>query len=254
MNELRLPDLCGQHLYLMSPLDYLPPKTSPLPLLLPPSFLSSFLIFFSSLFYFLPPLLVLLMLLLLLLHLLLEIDSLLLSLETTNSARWSQGTTYCHLPSARIIGMHHWSRQFWLCQMIQFHILTWCFAEARPVREHVMFGQNINRTQWTVNGHLDSYPCNGSLVSCWERQGRELLLESQLVLVTPSDSYRFVGDLAVSAGSCHCYWFMFGILILLNWTVGILKMESGITLNKSTSPCSIYLFFLTFGQWARSGG
>jgi hypothetical protein len=63
--------------------------------------------FFSSLFYFLPPLLVLLMLLLLLLHLLLEIDSLLLSLETTNSARWSQGTTYCHLPSARIIGMHH---------------------------------------------------------------------------------------------------------------------------------------------------
>jgi hypothetical protein len=27
---------------------------------------------------------------------------------------------------------------------------TWCFAEARPVGEHVMFEESLNRAQWVV--------------------------------------------------------------------------------------------------------
>ena len=51
---------------------------------------------------------------------------------------------------------------------------------------------------------------------------------------------------------------LFGILILLNWTAGILTMEIEIIpnelLNRSISPCPIYhLFSSTFGQWARRG-
>jgi hypothetical protein len=30
------------------------------------------------------------------------------------------------------------------------------FAKARPIGGHVMFGESINRTQWTVMGHLHS--------------------------------------------------------------------------------------------------
>jgi hypothetical protein len=33
---------------------------------------------------------------------------------------------------------------------------SWCFAEAIPVRVHVMFGEGISRTQWTVTGCLQS--------------------------------------------------------------------------------------------------
>jgi hypothetical protein len=32
----------------------------------------------------------------------------------------------------------------------------WCFAEGRPVVGRVMFGESINKTQWTVIGHLHS--------------------------------------------------------------------------------------------------
>jgi hypothetical protein len=111
--------------------------------------------------------------------------------------------------------------------------ITCCFAKARPTGGHVMFGESINGTQETVMAHLHSQPCNSLLVSwlhlcClwsllhWERHGRELLLASWLDLVIPADSCGFRRGLVVYAGSCHHCWFMFGILALLNWTVGIL--------------------------------
>lgn len=34
--------------------------------------------------------------------------------------------------------------------------LMWCFAEARAMGRHVMLGKCINRTQWTVVGHVHS--------------------------------------------------------------------------------------------------
>lgn len=60
--------------------------------------------------------------------------------------------------------------------------------------EHVILGESINRTQWTVTAS-----CIASLAALlWsgvftdlhlvERHGRELLLLSQLALVTPADS------------------------------------------------------------------
>lgn len=48
------------------------------------------------------------------------------------------------------------------------------------------------------------------------------LLAFRLVLVAPADSGQFGRGLAVSAGSCHHCWFMFGTL--LNWTVDILTL------------------------------
>jgi hypothetical protein len=131
---------------------------------------------------------------------------------------------------------------------------------------HVMSGESIHRTQWTVMGYLYSYPCKASLVLdlhwsslCWERHSRELLLASWLVLVTPTDSCQFDGDLAVSPESCHHCWFEFGILTLLNWTGGILtngywKGPKELLLNNSTFPCPIYHFFSPTFDGVLQGG
>jgi hypothetical protein len=55
-------------------------------------------------------------------------------------------------------------------------------------------------------------------------------------------------------GSCHCCWFLFGTLSLLNWTASILTNGDDpkeLLVNRSTSPCPIYhLFSPAFGQWA----
>ena len=57
-------------------------------------------------------------------------------------------------------------------------------------------------------------------------------------------------------GSCHCCWFLFGTLSLLNWTASILtngdwNNPKELRLNRSTSPCPIYhLFSHAFGRWA----
>lgn len=55
-----------------------------------------------------------------------------------------------------------------------------------------------------------------------ERNGRERLLVSQLIQVTPTDSWWFGRSLAISDGSCHHCSFMFAILTLLKWTTVIL--------------------------------
>lgn len=38
--------------------------------------------------------------------------------------------------------------------------LVWCFAETRLVGGHVLFGENLKRTQWTVMVHLHSETSN----------------------------------------------------------------------------------------------
>lgn len=61
------------------------------------------------------------------------------------------------------------------------------------------------------------------------------------------------------AGSCHCCWFVFAVLTLLNWTAGRLTNRDWnrlkeLLLNRTTSPCPIYhLSFPTFRWWARRG-
>lgn len=100
--------------------------------------------------------------------------------------------------------------------------VMWCFAEAKPMSRCIMFGESINRTQKTVAGRLHCSPCNDSLVLLlywssfhWERHRRELLLVHLLVLVTPADSCRFGGSLAVSVGlGSHCWW---AFSNFLNW-------------------------------------
>jgi hypothetical protein len=64
---------------------------------------------------------------------------------------------------------------------------------------------------------------------------REVWQRTPGVPVAPSDFCWFSGGLAVSAGLCHCCWFMFGIQTLLKWTAGILTMEIGITHQRTTS-------------------
>jgi len=124
----------------------------------------------------------------------------------------------------------------------------------------------INRTQWTVIGHLHRLALQYFFVlclplspHCWDRHRRELLLASWLALVTPADLCWFGRGLAVSAGSCHCCWFVFGILTLLNWSASILtngnwNCPKVLPLNRSTFPCPLYrLFSPTLGWWARRG-
>ena len=70
--------------------------------------------------------------------------------------------------------------------------LTWCFAEARPVRGHVMFGKSINRTQGAVmSGFQYFFGLPSSLFFASLREAHQKtspgILKSQLILVTPID-------------------------------------------------------------------
>jgi hypothetical protein len=95
----------------------------------------------------------------------------------------------------------------------------------------MMFGENINRSQWTVTGHLHSWLYNALLLLLLlllffiftdlhflDRHGRELLAFC-LVLI---------GGLAVSGRLCHGCWFMFGILTLLKRCAKTLTTEIGV--------------------------
>jgi hypothetical protein len=92
-----------------------------------------------------------------------------------------------------------WSRQVWLCHVMQTHVML---AEVWPVRGHVMFGESINRMHWTAMllGLMSSLH--------WERYSRGLRHSGWSWLLP--DFCRFGGGLAVSAGLCHCCWFVFG--------------------------------------------
>ena len=132
-------------------------------------------------------------------------------------------------------------------------VMAWCLVEARPVGGLVMLGESM-----TVCLH--SYLCHNSSVSSlhWERHWRERLLASQLIQVVPADSCGFSGGLAVSAGSCHCCWFVFGVLTQLNWAAGILTNGDWSCLKKTTCqqvhiPLSYHIFCPNFGLWANRG-
>lgn len=66
---------------------------------------------------------------------------------------------------------------------------------------HMMIRKSISGTQWTMTWQP-------SLLS--DRHSRELLLVTQMVLVAPTDSYRFCDNQVVSARSDHTCRFVFG--------------------------------------------
>lgn len=80
------------------------------------------------------------------------------------------------LPSDWPVG--HEGGGFWACQVIQVthevfadtdsHV--WCFVEARPMREHMMFKESINGTHQAMTACLHSQLCSASLVSCLQLQ------------------------------------------------------------------------------------
>jgi hypothetical protein len=119
-----------------------------------------------------------------------------------------------------------------------------------------MFGESISGTQQTVKG-----ACIASLAMClWPLIFTDLyFLEAWQSLIAPADLCRFSRGLAVSAGSCHHYGFMFGILTLQDWIAGILtngdwNHPKELLLNRSTPPCPIYYSFSpTFRRWAKKG-
>lgn len=90
--------------------------------------------------------------------------------------------------------------------------VMWC---RRPRREHVMFGESINRTLQTVPCRASRVPLLPSPYTSLRGWGRELYLVFLLDLVAAAaaaDSCWFSRDLAVSTGSSHWGWFMFGEL------------------------------------------
>jgi hypothetical protein len=119
------------------------------------------------------------------------------------------------------------------CGHMQTHMFCW--GKTRRGTSNVWREHKQGPREGTVGSdaeHLHSYLCNASVVSHlswsslhWERQGRELFLASQMVLVASIDLCPFSRGLTMSARSCHCCWFMPIILMLLNWTAGILINE-----------------------------
>jgi len=142
--------------------------------------------------------------------------------------------------------------------------LMWCFADARPVGGRTTFGETIRGTQRTVRVQVLPLQFFTDL-HCIARGMAEnswccpQVLAALLGPWHTADSCLFGCSLAVSAGSCCCYWFMFSILTLLNWTAGTLTTETGgrdpkELLKSCTSPRIIYrLSSLTFDLWARRG-
>jgi hypothetical protein len=122
--------------------------------------------------------------------------------------------------------------------------LKWCFAEARPVGEHVIFGESINRTQQTVMGCLHGIALQHfvDLASSLTEARHPSWFWSLLC--------RFSGGLAVSAGchtttadSCLVSWHYWTGL-RLSWRTEIENAPKELLLNRSTSPCLIYYLLL----------
>jgi hypothetical protein len=132
--------------------------------------------------------------------------------------------------------------------------LMWCFAEARPMGGHVVFGENISRTQrmvtqWQGTSIASFAMLHRSLIFAYlhcftENHGRELLV-SWLIQRRPGSFCWIVPQLLI----------VFSILTLLNWTAGILTNRDWNhpqKTNRSIPPCPInHHFSPTFGWWAR---
>ena len=114
--------------------------------------------------------------------------------------------------------------------------------------------ETISRTQQKMTVCLHSSLCN-NLTSL--KESHQLPLASQLVLVATAGSSRLGGGLAVSPGLCHCCWFMFDILTLLNWTASILTNRDWNHPQRTTSkqvyrPLSYLPSILSY-LWTRRG-
>ena len=104
---------------------------------------------------------------------------------------------------------------------------TWCFAEARPMGGRVMFGESINRTRWQwrcpyiASFAMLHWSCVFILVDLpfVERDTAENFSwcpgwSCSFLPLAHADSVE--AWLFLLLFLCHCCWFMFGILTLLN--------------------------------------
>ena len=152
-----------------------------------------------------------------------------------------------------------WGRSFWICQVIQAHMmfccgwLMCCFAKARSVGRHVMFGESINRTQGqrlcaSIASFAMLWLSHKSLYFHWNSPG---------IPAGPSCSHCLVLIQQSAGGFC---WIM-PLLLIHVWYPDTTELDcwypdngdwncpQRTPLNGSTNPCSIYHIFLPiFGQ------
>jgi hypothetical protein len=100
-------------------------------------------------------------------------------------------------------------------------------CQTRLMGGHMMFGERIIWTQWTVKTHLNSFlrlhwPCVLVFADLGFLEKGKLEDFSQQILVTLTDSCWFLWSLAVSAKLCYLCWFMFAILTPVTWTASSL--------------------------------
>jgi hypothetical protein len=136
------------------------------------------------------------------------------------------------------------------------------FPEACPVVEHVMFWESINRIQWQVMmlALLALHHFLGLTSSLIFHSLREAQLRTSPGLLADSGHSCWLVSIQQRSGSffgsCHCCWFLFGIMSLLNWTASTLtngdwNNPKELRLNRFTFPCPINrLFSPAFGRWA----